>query len=363
MADTLEQFLRTSKVLYERMANEITGGKKGIDKFLFPTMDIDDGKNFTLDSIITNPHGIVFRGTSEQSVVRPYEAGSGEIYTPPRASEKTPITEDLRDSVVAGFEATAGFAGKHAKMLSRIFRNHIVAHNVTKWWLALETMRTGNFSPYGINGNDIDLAIDFSRNAACDITYDFTASGATIDAALKDMYDAYRTQEGPKPNLAIIMGSDWQAELEGDSDVLEKMRANTANVLIQQNLMPPEINNTYGLHLLGRYRPAGVIVPIWLLAFEPDAQFVQYKGATATDFMPSDEALMFNIDSSRFSVYRGVDVLEGSGKAKRTSGEIVLDSFTSEDPVTEYIRSQTRFAFIPAEIDHTIRSTGTFSES
>ena len=363
MADTLDKFLRSAKELYEDVQNQLAAGKQGIDRFLFPNVDIDDSANFALDRYVLNPYGIVFRRAGEGSVVRPYTPGVGEIYEAIRASEKTPISENLRDSVVAGFESTGGFSGSHAKLLQDIFKDHIGGHNSTRWFLALQTMRTGKFSPYGIDGNDLALEIDFSRDAGNDITYNFTDAGAGIDYALQEMYAVYRSQNGKKGNLAVILGADWLEELETDADVLEKMTANTANEVVALNMMPPELNNTDGLYVVGRYRPAGMVVPLWILAYEPDAQFVQYKGATAQDYMPSDEAIMFAIGETRYSIFRGVDVLDGNGRIVRASGEIVIDTFTESDPPSEYIRSSTRMAFIPGDVDHVVRSTGTFSDS
>ena len=43
------------------------------------------------------------------------------------------------------------------------------------------------------------------------------------------------------------------------------------------------------------------------------------------------------------------------------SSEIVFDSYNSADPVSEFIRSQTRLAFVPANINHVARSVGTFT--
>ena len=65
----------------------------------------------------------------------------------------------------------------------------------------------------------------------------------------------------------------------------------------------------------------------------------------------------------RYRVFRGVDALDGNGKAVRTVGEIVFDSFNTKDPVTELVRSQTRFAMVPGNVNRTAQSTGTFSES
>ena len=362
-SDTLEKFLRTTKKYYEEVYNTLSGGQKGIDQFLFPIDDYDTSANFALDKLVINPHGITFRRPGEGSPVRPYNPGTGNIYEIPIAGDKTPITQRMRDAVVAGIESTGGFASSHERQLTDILRTAVAAHNVTRWKLAIDTMRTGAFSPVGLGGNDIGLSIDFSQSADCDITYDFTATGATIDIALREALSAYTAQYGTKNNVVILMGEDWLAEFESDDDVLEKMKANMDNVLVQQNLVVQSLQNTYGLHLVGRYRPSGSVVTAWICNFSPDTDFTQYSGATATDFFPSDEMLIFSMNSPRYRVFRGVDAFDGGGNIVRSVGEIVFDSYTENDPPTEQLRNQTRFACIPANIDHVVRSTGTFTSA
>jgi len=360
MSTSLEKFMRTAKVFYEDIKNELSGGQQGIDSFLFGVDDQSTSSNFTLDQYISNPHGIVFRKRDEQSHARPYVPGVGQVYEVPRASEKTYISEELRDSVVAGVESTAGFSSHNAQLLEKIIRDHVVGHTVTRWKLAIDTIRTGKYSPTGAGGQDIGLEIDFNRDAAQSIIYDFTETGATIDAALKAMYDRGNAKGMSKGNRVMILGSKWLEEFETDDNVLERMQANPSNVLVEQNIMPPELQNTKGLYVVGRYRIPGTVGPVWITAFNPDSAYIQYKGATATDFMPEDEAIMVGLDSGRFRIFRGVDALDGSGNITRSVGEIVLDSFVSKDPVGEVLRSQSRVAMIPGDVDKTVRSEGTF---
>ena len=58
-----------------------------------------------------------------------------------------------------------------------------------------------------------------------------------------------------------------------------------------------------------------------------------------------------------------IPVSNFSGNIIRTSGDIVFDEFKENDPVQLNMRSQARYAFVPGDIDHTARSTGTFDES
>jgi len=363
MADTLDKFTRTLKRLYEEKGNMLLGGKKGIDQFLFDIDDMDESANFALDQLIVNPEAVTFRQKDEQSHIREYKAGSGTIYEVPHASEKTPISEALRDAVVAGIESTGSFSTKHAKMVQNIINQHVAAHTITRWKTAIDTIRTGIFTPLGIGGKSLGLEINFNRDASLSITYDFTEVGADINEALYELIAAYRAQGGSYDNMCIIMGRKWLKEFSTDTTVIEYMKANAANQIVMQSIMPPELFNTQGLMMMARYLVPGEIQPVYICAFEPRYKYIAYPDATAADFMPEDEAVIFSIGDDRYRVFRGVDALDGNEKAVRTVGEIVFDSFNTKDPVTELIRSQTRVAFVPGNINRTARSAGTFSES
>jgi hypothetical protein len=69
---------------------------------------------------------------------------------------------------------------------------------------------------------------------------------------------------------------------------------------------------------------------------------------------------MFSLDSPRYTIIRGIDALDGSGKIRRAASDVVFDTFVNNDPPVEFLRSQTRHCFIPGNIDHTVLATGTF---
>lgn len=360
MASTLDKFTRSMKMLYQELGNVAEAGKIGIDKLLFNVDDMDTVSDFTLDSLIVNPHAVSFRARDEQSHIREYQAGSGTVYEVPHVSEKTEISERLRDSVVAGVESTSGISTHDARLMTNIINQHTVAYSTTRWKRALDVIRTGVFYALGLNGNSVGLDINFGRNASLDITYDFTTASASIDEALKDLYDAYMDAGGNPSGVVVIAGSNWLSEFQNDTTVMERMQANTANVIVQQSIMPPELKNTQGLYLLATYLIPGTLTPIYLCGFRPRYQFIAYPGATEEPFMPVNEAVIFSLDDPRYRVFRGVDALSGPGQRIRTVGEIVFDSYISNDPVAENIRSQTRMAFVPGNVNRTARSTGTF---
>lgn len=364
MAEQLNQFTRRVKTFYELIYNQLMPGKQGIDQFLFPVMDVDaDSSNFALDELVKQIHGVVFRRRGEESAIRPYEAGTGTIYEVPRTSEKTPMDERLRDAVIVGGEETEAFGSREARAIRQIITQHVVAHTQTRWKLAIDVVRTGKFSPLGLDGQDIGLEIDFSRDGTLDVTYDFTEAGAGINTALKELYDAYRAKNGSGDELVVIMGDEWAKNFEEDGDVIEYRKANPMNILVQGNILPPEFFNTQGLRLIDYYRVPGVADPFYICMYKPQAQFIAYKGATAAEFLPDDEAVMFSMGSPRYKVLRGVDVLGANGRHTRAVGDIVFDDYDEKDPVVTMFRSQARYSFVPAVVDHTARSTGTFSES
>jgi len=362
MANSNLTILSTLKEFYKEVRNGLMPGKSGIDKFFFSTDDRSTEANFNLDKLVYTPHGISFRHPNTGSVVREYTPGTGEFFSIPHASEKTPITESMRDQIVVGATGS-GFTESAARRIMQIMEEHTIAHESTRWKYAIDVMRTGKFSPLGQNGADIGgLEIDFDRDATLDITADFTDTDVTFDVAMKALYVAYRAKNGPTAGISVLMGTDWLNSMQTDDDVLTRMQANAANVLIRQNMNPPEFNSIQGLKFIGEYLVPGTLTSIQFFGYEPDDQFTAYKGATAADFFPSDEALMFSTTDKRYRVFGGIDALTDAGRAVRLTGtEVVFDTFGTPDPVAENIRSQTRYALIPANVDHTARSTGTFT--
>ena len=364
MIGALDLFTRTFKRYYEEIGNVLQGGKQGIDTFLFGTDDMDDAATFAMDRLLSNPWAVTFRHRDAESHVREYTPGVGTIIPIPHASEKTAISELLRDSVVAGIESTAGVSLHDAKLMSDIINQHVGGWTATRWKLAIDTIRTGIFTAHGIGGADLGLDIDMGRLAAKSITYDFTAAGATIDEALLNLYNAYRAGGATPSGIVVIAGLNWISAFQSDTDVLERAKANTSNVLVTQSLMPPELLNTQGLYLVAQYLIPGTLTPVYICGFQPQFDYVGAKGATAVPFMPVDEAIILStVDSaSRYRIFRGVDAFDTGGSVIRTVGEIVFDGFKTNDPIEELIRSQSRFAFLAGNIDRTAVCVGTFPE-
>lgn len=359
-ANTLELALRTVKKYYEKIDGQMQAGKIGLDKFLFGIDDMDTSGQFAIDSFVLNPHGVSFRKAGEQSHVRKFDTGTGKVYEVPRISEKTPITEYDQDLIVAGLEATSGQAQNAARRVEKIVQTHKAAHYMTRVKYALDTMRTGAFSPLGIEGQDIGLEIDFSQSGDNDITYDFTDADASMNTALQEMFEVYRANGGNLSDVTVIFGSDWYNNFFEDTDVLTWMDSNSSNILLEQSMNITNFANVDGLYKMATYRP-GIVASLNLCQVSFGHKFTPYLGGTAVDFFPSDEAIMFSPSAERYRVFRGIDAVD-NGRIQKVVGELVFDSFIENDPVQEYIRTQTRLAMIPANVNQIVRSTGTFTE-
>jgi hypothetical protein len=352
----LNTLLRTSTVLYEEKHMQ---ENEQLFKFLFRTEDTDLSASFLLDEFIQDDYAVAYRDENNQAHIRPYQAGSGTLYTPPRASEKTPIDETLRDVTPEGVEATSGFNVAQMRKTDKILSIHQTAHNMTKNKQALDVLRTGVFYAKGITANDIGKDENYARDIANTLTYDFTAGGATVDEALTEINAQLDAQSCPKDNRAVIVGQSWLTKIQSDTNVLTKMQANTANVLVRQTINP--MRQYDGLFWVGEYLPAGSVSSLQIYSYSPDIEYKPYKGAAAEAWMPATEIVGFSTSSKTYRIYRGMDV-KGAGDAiNRVTGEMVFDSFVSDEPVAENLRSNTRHIFLYGNINHTVVSTGTFA--
>lgn len=357
MAKGLEVLTRGLKQYYEQFRAQQTNG---IDKVLFSTPDVDTVSSFAIDRLIDDPYGVTYRDSNNESIVRPYSPGTGSVYEVPRASEKTPIGEDLRDAVIAGLEASGSQAAHHAKLMQDIVKQHVAGHNMTKWKQAIDVIFDGVFNAKGVDGSGIGLDIDFGRDGANSLTPDFTGSD-TMNSALTDMHDRLLETGSPMSNLVVIMGRDWLNDFSADADVKTYLDTSAANMLLAQSMLPTRLRNAHGMYVLGQYRAPSMIAPVFICSYQPGTQYKAHKGAAASDWVPAAKAAMFSLDTPMYRVIRGVDAFSDSGMIQRAVGDIVFDTFSENDPVVDFARSQTRHVFVPGNVNHTVLSTGTFA--
>ena len=348
----LETLLRTSRLLYEK---KFLQSPNQLFSAIFKTEDADTSATVLLDEFLQSEYAVAYRDKNNQAHLRNYTAGSGTLYEPPVASEKTLIDEVLRDEAVEGSESTAGFNQAQMRKTDKIVGGHRLAHTMTKNKQAIDMLRTGVFYAKGIDAADIGKNEDYARAAGNNLTADFAA--VSMDEALTAINTQLDLQGCPEENRAVIMGQSWRTDLQTDSTILTKMQANTANVLVEQTINPPLWKGIEGLRWIGRYLPAGSLSPLDLFGYNPGFLYKASAGATAEAWIPATEAVAFSFDSPAYRVYRGVDVVSNN-KIERRVGEIVFDDFVSNDPVGENLRSTTRHLFLFGDVNHTARSTG-----
>ena len=349
---------RTASRLYEER-HLIEG--PGIDTLLFATPDDDLSANMRLDRYISSPYGMSYRNKTNQSIIRHFAPGTTELIEVPRASEKTPIDEELREAVAAGSEPTDSQAMQMAKNVDQIVGDHVEGHNMTKWKQAIDVVRTGIFSARGTGGADLGLDYDHGRAVGGALTYDFTAGGATMNEALVNISLRLDATGTPKGSRAVIMGATWLSEWGADTGIIEIMKANSVNQLLAQKMFEEKFGNVNGLYVVAQYRPVGSLAPLWILSFEPGVEYVAYSGATPAPFVPDVEVVGFSLLDKTFNIKRGVDAFDDNHKVQRVVGDMTFDSYAENDPITQFVRSQTRHIYVYGNINHTLKSTGTFT--
>lgn len=329
--------------------------KNGIDKLIFRTLNQDTSASFRLDKMISTPYGIRYQSQGNQAKIRHFQPGSVELITPPVAKEKTPMDETFFDQTAVGQESSSGYQAARTKNVSQIVGDHMEAHNMTKWKQAIDVLVTGTFKARGTGDVALGLDIDYSRAAGNALTNNFTTNkmSVAIAAMVKKMSD----QGAPMEGLVIIMGQDWLSNFAEDTAINTLRQTNKANELIQSSPQAQLLNNTHGLFVLDYIRVPNAIAPVWITSFQPGSQYKADEKTAAADWIGSTKAVIFSLASKTFRVNRGVNV-SGVNKIERRVGDEVFDSFTQDDPQAEFIRSQTRHAYVYGNINHTAVSTG-----
>jgi hypothetical protein len=350
---------RTLTRLYEErhMANE---NGRPIQDLLFSNMDEDLSAAFRLDRYISSPYGISYRNPTNQAIIRQFNPGTTALIEVPRASEKTPFDEELRDAVAVGSEPTDSQAAQITKNLNQTLMDHEEAYNMTKAKQALDVVRTGIFNAKGAKGASLGLDYDHTRDTNNNLTYDFTAGGATMNEALVNISNYHDSKGTPKDNRYVIMGDSWLSQYGSDSGIIEIMKANAVNQILEQQRFAEKFGEVNGLYVVAHYKPVGALAPLWILGYEPGVSYVPYKGASAEAWVPTAECLSGSLNDRTWNIKRGVDYLDDNGRVQRGVGEMIVDSYSEKDPITTFVRSQSRHIYIYGNIDHTLKVTGTF---
>jgi macrodomain Ter protein organizer (MatP/YcbG family) len=356
---SIELFTGTGKQYYEE---KYLKGSSQIYNTLFPTSDESNGSEFELDKKISNPYAVTYRYFDTQGHQRGYQGGTKTSILVPTATEISNITERLRNSSVSGVNSEADFALHEMKIMADMIDEHMSSHIMTKNKQALDVMFSGVFNANGVNGSDLGLNVDFARDSLLDLTYDFTAAGASFSGAVNNAVEELRGFRAPMygNDSFVICGSKWLQEYSNDSAIANAAQNNTVNQTATANMTPSLLNNVEGLYIVGQVRNPGSIAPIWVLGYSPTIPYRTEDG-TEAPFVADDAAIFGSFADTRYNVKRGMDVLDDNMRPIRATGDVVMDAFNEVNPVSTSLRSQTRHLFAPGNINHTAGSTGTFA--
>jgi hypothetical protein len=357
--DTAAVVIGTAKKYYEEKV--VPTGKQLVNA-IFADDDVDTSAKFSIDRLIAEPYAVSYRDKDTQSVLRRYEPGTNTQHEVPRASEKTAISEDLRDKVTVGVGETGGFGANEAKRIENIVQQHDNAHKMTKNKQAVDVLSTGEFKALGTDGADLALDLVFGRDAALGaLAYDFTAGEASFSEAMREAMTLLRTFGTPFSGLTVLCGENWINEYGKDLNIGTEARNNASNITVTQEMMPAAFQGVEDLNVHGIFRGGAMTAPITVITYTPPRNYKQTPTSSAVPFVDADEALFFSTTDVRYNVMRGVDVFNDAKEVDRLAGEVVFDSYNENDPINTFLRSQTRHALIPANINHTAKSTGTFA--
>lgn len=354
----MDLITRTAKQYLEQVYFQVTEAQ--LFNKIFNIADESTASGFMLDSLVQSPYALTYRAKNGEARVVQYAPGSGVLIEPPIGSIKTPLTENLLDKVIAGIDGVDGYGPNEAQLVNKIVRQHVSQINMLKNKQALDVLADGVFNAYGPGGVNTGQEVVFVRNAALNMTYNFTALGATITEAFAQAESTMRGFGLPFQNNVVILGSNWQGAWNNDTEIQTYTQSNASNSLLLSQLAPPELSGAEGLYILGQYRGKGMLAPLWVCAYAPPIAYVKDDGENSEPYVGANNAIFFSMSDTRYKVNRGVNVLDEYGKRMRAVGDIVVDRFSDNDPVCEYIRSSTRHCFVPGMINHTGKSVGTF---
>jgi hypothetical protein len=356
--DIVDPLLGTAKRYVEEQV--LIDGKQ-LFEALYNTPDVSLDSKFRLDKLLARPYAVAYREKNGESVIRPFEAGSGEEHDLPISSEKTPISQELLDKAVVGIDVAGGFGVTEIKRVSDITKQHWAGHNMTKNKQALDVLLDGVFQARGVGGVDLNKDVDYLRdNSLNNIAYDFTAVGAKFFEYIAQVQQAL-SAKGASTDITMIAGANTLAFMGQDEEVQNAMLANAANVLVQQSINPPTWQGTKGLTQVFYGRGGAMLTPITVLAYAPGTEYRASKGSADEPWIPVDDSVFFPTNEESFNVQRGMTVFDDQQKPVRVAANLAIDKYYTDDPITTFIRSNTRHLFAWANIDHTASSTGTFA--
>ena len=346
-----------TKILIDRKVEE-----KGIQlyEWFFAKYSNFAQASITVDEYTGNPYALETIENGEVSKVRQFENGSGYQYSPKISSAKTPIDQDLDDSALAGLKVDAPDSQRAAMVLDKIVngkRGFYPGNVMQRNKACTDVLTLGKFVQRNSDGYAVGETLDFDRDSGLEFTYNFTAGGATVDIALKEMYDALKGNGMNMTNLSVLLGSDWITKIESDSTILARIQAyqNTGDIQMKVE----EVAKVDGLYVIGKYVPKGMLNAVTMYGYQPSYDYRIGASGAAESYLGSREAVMFTPDSENYRFDLGV-LIPVNGKNIKQSGDLLVSSFSQEDPPVTWIVAKNRFAFIHTAINHTSYNYATF---
>ncbi len=338
----------TAKKYYEDLPLQ---GKQ-IDEVLFPTLDESMNATVKIDTYTGGPFAARAITKGAASKVRAYQAGDGFEYEPPLTKEKTAIDETLRDSVIAGIDEKSPAARHLQQAVRQIIsgpKGFISAHRMARNKAALDVYLEGKFRV--VDEDTTVKEIDYQRDSALSIN---VTAATKFDAGIASAYNQLSKKGFPGAAMTVILGANWLQKFNSDAAVLEKRKATRAIAYSNENGRPPLFEGAEGLYVIDpMYNVDGIPVPIRILTYAPPWPYMDRLAGTPADFVPADKAIVFDAGGMAFRCNRGVDVIGADGRIVREVGDMVIDSFKTDDPPVEWIRSTGRFIYVRGNINHT----------
>ena len=313
----------------------------GIDKILFPIVDIDTSDKVVIDKYRRSSYAISYPGTDNENHIRQYDINLPDIEVPLVAA-KTKIN-DANDS-----------------QKQYIRRDHVDGHRLMRWKQALDVIFDGVFYARGPGGVDLKMDIDFERDSENKFTHTIGTNLSVADA-LTQMQKKLKEQGASLGNMIVIMGRKYLSRFF-DNPEIHKYRASiVANYLLRQERLPKRlVNQESGLVVHEVFYAPEMSTPLYICSYSPGVPYKTPGCVAATPWIADNKAAMLSLDSPRYSIQRGVNALTENGKTSTLTGDIVFDSFV--DKTVRYMRSQSRHMFIPGNVNHIAVSTGTFPD-
>lgn len=318
----------------------------------FPNFFVTEQTQIQVDRFTKGRTRAFYRPLGGSANLMSFTNGTSIMYQPPAIGLKTPISEELAQSVTVGISANNSqnehTLGKIA-MIQDEQSNKIMTEIVLQ---ACEVLRTGAFTAKTEDNQPVGT-FDFTRDSSLSFSYHVGNKGGFI--WLQEMWTKLLAKRCPSQRLVVLVGRSFMSALIKDAEFQKYV--NTINFVTTN---PAQGGGAFqGSEVLStvvNIMIPGTAVYCNLISFEATYDVA----GTETPFIPDDEAVMTSLISPRTTAFAGITIADvASGNLRTYSGEMVSDKFVQNDPDGIYIRTQSRPLLIPGNINHVCRVIGT----